>query len=227
MAADVQHKPFLSRDEVREFDRICIETLGVPSLVLMENASRGAADWIARYLLLDEVEEVSLPVGIVCGGGNNAGDGFAIARRLATHGIETQTVMVTPAAKLSADARANLDILMSLNLPVATYDGTLPACRLWVDAIGGTGIEGPLRRELSEIVDQLNEHPSRTVAVDIPTGMDCDTGEVSGSCVQAVATLTFVSRKVGFENPAAARYLGEVHTFDIGVPPDAVFRLMV
>jgi NAD(P)H-hydrate epimerase len=227
MAADVQHKPFLSRDEVRQFDRICIETLGISGQVLMENASRGAADWIARYLLLDEVKEGSLPVGIVCGGGNNAGDGFAIARRLATHGIETQTLMVTPAAKLSADARANLDILMNLNLPVATYDGTLPECRLWVDAIGGTGIEGPLRVELSAIVDQLNAHPSRTVSIDIPTGMDCDTGEVSGSCIQAAATLTFVSRKVGFENPSAARYLGEVHTFDIGVPPDAVFRLMV
>jgi hydroxyethylthiazole kinase-like uncharacterized protein yjeF len=227
MASDVQNKPFLSRDEVRTFDRICIETLGISGQVLMENASRGAADWIARYLLLDEVEEGSLPVGIVCGGGNNAGDGFAIARRLATHGIETQTLMVTPAAKLSADARANLDILMNLNLPVATYDGTLPECRLWVDAIGGTGIEGPLRVELSAIVDQLNAHPSRTVSIDIPTGMDCDTGEVSGSCIQAAATLTFVSRKVGFENPAAARYLGEVHTFDIGVPPDAVFRLMV
>ena len=226
MSADVQRKPFLSRDEVRQFDRICIETLGVPSLVLMENAARGAVDWIARYLLLDEVADVSSPVGIVCGGGNNAGDGFAIARRLATHGIETQTVMTTPAAKLSDDARANLDILLNLHLPVATYDGTLPECRLWVDALGGTGIEGPLRPELSAIVDQLNRHRSPIVAVDIPTGLDCDTGEVSGSCIQAIATLTFVSRKVGFENPSAARYLGELHTFDIGVPPDVVFQLM-
>lgn len=227
MSADVQRKPFLSRDEVRQFDRICIETLGVPSLVLMENAARGVADWIARYLLLDEVPDVLSPVGIVCGGGNNAGDGFAIARRLATHGIETQTVMVTPAARLSDDARANLDILLNLDLPVSTYDGTLPECRLWVDALGGTGIEGPLRPELAAIVDQLNSHGSPIVAVDIPTGMDCDTGEVSGSCIQAAATLTFVSRKVGFENPSAARYLGEVHTFDIGVPPDVVFGLMV
>lgn len=227
MSADVQHKPFLSRDEVRQFDRICIETLGVPSLVLMENAARGAADWIARYLLLDEVADVSLPVGIVCGGGNNAGDGFAIARRLAVHGIETQTVMTTPAAKLSNDARANLDILLNLHLPVATYDGTLPDCRLWVDALGGTGIEGPLRPELSAIVDQLNRHRSPIVAVDIPTGLDCDTGEVSGSCIESIATLTFVSRKVGFENPSSARYLGEVHTFDIGVPPDVVLQLMV
>ena len=216
----------LTRDEVRAFDRFCIDRLSVPSIVLMENAARNAAQFIARRLLAADVPVVDAPVVICVGLGNNGGDGLAIARHLAGHGIETWTVLTADEKKLTDDARTNLRILQALRLPHATYTGRLPEARLVVDALGGTGIRGALREPTAEIVERVNAQAAPVIAIDIPTGLDCDTGTVDGPCIRAAATVTFVARKRGFDNPDSASFTGEVHVVDIGVPTGEVLRRM-
>lgn len=231
----------LSREQVREIDRRAITEFGIPGVVLMENAGRGAADII--YTILTERTGRSassalrvpaspdhLPsVAIVCGRGNNGGDGHVIARHLHNRGAAVQMFLTAPIEHLAEDALINAKIARNMRLPMYPFDSVaairaeshrLHAAILIVDAVLGTGFAGEVRSPLDEAVKAINSAPASTirVAVDVPSGLDCDTGRPSNATVRADHTITFVAPKVGFKNGDAAGWIGRVHVVDIGAP---------
>ena len=219
----------LSRDEVRSIDRCAIDRLQVPGVVLMENAGRNAADAIEAFL----GGAAGRSVAVVAGAGNNGGDGYVIARHLAMRGGRVATFLVAPPDRISGDARINLDIIRCLDhdvrpcadaAQIQRLDEMLGGFDLIVDAVGGTGIRGAVRGDLATVIDKINAAGKPVVAVDIPTGLDCDTGRAEGPVVRAAMTVTFVARKKGFDAPAAAQYTGEVVVADIGVPAEFVAK---
>jgi NAD(P)H-hydrate epimerase len=210
----------LSRDEVRDVDRRALEQYGLPGIVLMENAGRGAAEVL-----------VSLGVGghvVVCAGkGNNGGDGFVIARHLELRGINVRVLPFCRPEDLAGDAATNYRVLQAANLggfaPQHSPDPSwlqdeLAAADWIVDALLGTGTQGAIREPMTTVINAINGAGKRVLAVDLPSGLDCDTGRPLGVCVRANETVTFVSHKLGFRAPEAAQWLGRVHVVDIGVP---------
>ena len=216
-------QPPLSRQQVREVDRRAIEDWTVPGVVLMENAGRGATDAIVG--LLGAV--ASKRIAIVAGSGNNGGDGFVIARHLDLRGANVTLFLVGRREKMTPDAKVNFAILEKLDFDIrdCAAEGMGPLadelgqCDLVVDAVGGTGISGPLRGDAAAAVEQINAAGKPVVAIDIPTGLDCDTGETPSPTVKANLTVTFVARKIGFDAPGADGYTGQVIVADIGVKP--------
>ncbi|MEM8874707.1 MAG: NAD(P)H-hydrate epimerase [Planctomycetota bacterium] len=196
----------LTRAQVREIDRRAIEELGIPGIVLMENAARAVADVVDHDRVV-----------IVCGGGNNGGDGYAIARHL--HNRDVDVTIVATKHDLAGDAKINADICRNMDL--RTVDDFEPAdypCA--IDALLGTGLAKPPRPDAAEWIRKINQVPTR-IAVDVPSGIDCDTGAVlGGEAVRALTIVTFVAEKVGFPN--ATEHLGRVIVGDIGVPPSLV-----
>ncbi len=216
----------ITRQQAREVDRRAIEEYGMTGLVLMENAGRGAADVICRI-----AQSVSSGrrqrVAICCGKGNNGGDGFAIARHLDLRGYDVRVLVWAESAELTGDAGANFNILRHTGVPIELFgnrhDAALLAQQLaevdWiVDALLGTGARGEPRPPLDAVIDQLNAAAVERLAVDLPSGLDCDTGEAARHTIRAAETCTFVAMKSGFLRPGAAQYTGRVHVLDIGVP---------
>ncbi len=213
-----------SRDKVRQVDAEAVETYGIPSIVLMENASRGLADRALR--MLDAAGRRDRGhVLVVCGGGNNAGDGLAAARHLHNAGIRVTSVLLRPTDGYKGDAGTNLRIDQAMGLPllgghedpVGTLDGAGEA-DLIVDAVLGTGLTSAVRSPMDEVIRWVNERPAPVLAVDIPSGLDCDRGVPLGVAVEAAATVTFVGTKRGFLVEGADRYVGEIVIGDIGIP---------
>ncbi|MCY2924638.1 MAG: NAD(P)H-hydrate epimerase, partial [Planctomycetota bacterium] len=192
----------LSRDEVRRVDRWVIEVLGLPGLVLMENAGRQAADAACELLGARRPGRVA----VVAGAGNNGGDGFIAARHLLLRGLEVITFLIAPPEKVVGDARVNLQALRNLKADVlAIGPGELPGLvnalkefDVVVDALGGTGIRGALQGDIAAAVQAVNAANRPVVAVDIPTGLDCDSGQATGPAIRAAVTVTFVAPKIGF-----------------------------
>jgi NAD(P)H-hydrate epimerase len=212
---------FLSRDEVRDLDRRAIEEYGVPGVVLMENAGKGSAD-LLRAL------GVKGPVAICCGKGNNGGDGFVIARHLDNGQVPVKVLLFGGPENLAGDAVINYHIIDKSGLPFECLGlHPLPGEKLcrelagaeWiVDALFGTGLAGPVRSPYDEVIAVINASSARVLAVDIPSGLDCDAGLPLGPVIRADHTATFVGWKKGFANPAAHEWLGRVHVIDIGLP---------
>jgi NAD(P)H-hydrate epimerase len=207
----------LTRAQTRAFDHRAITEFGIPSLVLMENAGRATVDVLQAL-------GVRGPVVVCCGKGNNGGDGLVIARHLANRSIPVEALLFAPPDQLSEDAAAQWRIVQHLQLPARIWTGDekhlkeLFTQAEWiVDALFGTGLQGSLRAPFDRIVEGINSSKRRVLAVDIPSGLDADTGLPMGSTVRAEHTVTFVAPKVGFANPAAAEWLGQVHIADIGV----------
>lgn len=199
----------LSREQVRELDRRAMEEFSVPGLVLMENAGRGCAEWLMA------LNAERLPTLVVCGPGNNGGDGFVIARHLDNHGWPVTAWLYGDASRLPPDA--------AVNFAIAQRSGLLapppPQFRGWiVDALFGTGLTRPLGPPYDTLIAALNASGNPIFAVDIPSGLDCDSGVPLGPAICAQYTATFVARKRGFDNPAAARWTGQVRVIDIGAP---------
>jgi NAD(P)H-hydrate epimerase len=212
---------FLSRDEVRSIDRRAIEEYGVPGVVLMENAGRGAAEVLVAL-------GVRGPVVICCGKGNNGGDGFVIARHLDNRQVPVRVLLFARPEDLAGDAAVNYHIIRRSGLPidvrtevpvdVEALRRDLATADWVVDALFGTGLTGPVRAPFDRIIELINACPARVLAVDIPSGLDCDTGEPLGPTVRAHHTVTFVAPKKGFASAAARPWLGQVHVVDIGAP---------
>jgi NAD(P)H-hydrate epimerase len=209
--------PPLSRQQVRQVDRVAIETYGMSGLVLMENAGRGAAS------VIDSVAGPGKIV-ILCGGGNNGGDGYVAARHLQLSGREVTIVSIVELASLQGDARVNASIASKAEIDVfcaAEPDwtsGLLTGASTIVDGLLGTGARGPLRGRYAAAVNTANECDALRVALDIPSGLDCDSGQAGDPTFRADHTITFVAPKLGFSNRQAAAYVGVVHVVDIGVP---------
>jgi NAD(P)H-hydrate epimerase len=211
---------FLSRDQVRALDRRAAQELGMPGLVLMENAGRGAAE-VLRSLAIDG------RVLVCCGKGNNGGDGFVLARHLDNNHLPVSVIVFASQADLSGDALVNYRILTRTGVPIiheermpdrATLLPSLATASWIVDGLFGTGLTGAPREPFAEVVEAINASHTRVLALDIPSGLDCDRGVPLGPTIRADHTATFVAQKKGFAQPAAQDWLGQVHVIDIGVP---------
>ncbi len=211
----------LTREQVREVDRIAIEELGIPGIVLMENAGRNAA-----HEILDAFSPIARAV-LFCGTGNNGGDGFVIARHLANAGVPVHIALAGKVEKLSPDAAVNYRICANMGWPIAAAESVeLLPNDVVVDALLGTGFTSQVRAPLAKIIGRINAASKRAVvAIDVPSGLDCDTGQPSNATIQADMTVTFVAAKVGFSKPPAAEYTGQIVTADIGAPPSINSRV--
>jgi hydroxyethylthiazole kinase-like uncharacterized protein yjeF len=215
----------LTREQVRAIDKHAQAVLGVPTIVLMENAGRAAVDAIERHF----GRSAGRRFAVVAGAGNNGGDGFVMARHLAMRGAVVTTFLLAGAAEAGGDAGTNLAILRNLQHDIRDAAGPalsslgkqLGEYEYVIDAIGGTGITGPLRQGAAAAVEQVNASGLPVIAVDIPTGLDCDNGTTAGPCVRAAFTVTMAAMKQGFLAPSARQYTGEVVVVDIGIPVTA------
>lgn len=204
----------LSVAQMREADRRCIEDIGIPGVVLMNNA--GAA-------VFNEIH--SGPVGVVCGKGNNGGDGFVVARLCLLAGYETRVVLLADSTSIKGDAAIFMNAYRRLGgeIHIATDTesvraamGTLSDCAVLVDAMLGTGTRGEVKGTIRTAIEAW---PAvRTIAVDVPSGLNADTGESCGISIRADVTVTFAFSKAGFTTAAAQHFLGELHVADIGIP---------
>ena len=221
--------PPLTREASRRVDQIAIDQLGIPGIVLMENAGRGT---VCALLQFDADIATTPGVAILCGRGNNGGDGFVIARHLMIRNIAVRTLLLAAPSGLTGDALHNyqalancggeiVDLSSSDRLTDELSQHTGGATWL-VDALLGTGATGPPRPPYDDAIRWMNDQSARRLAVDVPSGLDCDTGEAHPPTVRADLTCTFVAEKVGFAKPAAQPYLGELQVVDIGVPSTAV-----
>jgi NAD(P)H-hydrate epimerase len=251
----------LSREQARRLDQLAIERYGISGLVLMENAGRGAAEALRAYersLSASSENLAGSPYGpgpegvalrlvggggaergfvvVLCGKGNNAGDGFVMARHLEILGVEVKVELLFPTEELRGDARVNFEILRRTDVGIVEMKSEAKTqaemTRLldvhgrgaaWVVyAMWGTGARGEPRFPLDAAICWMNAQPSRRLAVDVPSGLDCDTGVPAAATVRADLTCTFVAAKPGFFRPQAREFLGEVRVVEIGVPPRLV-----
>lgn len=214
----------LTREQVRDLDRQAIDEYGMPGVVLMENAGRGTAEWLCQLV------EQPTTVAICCGKGNNAGDGFVIARHLHNHGWNPTLNLFTDPESLSGDAAINYRVaekagyrVLRFDRDAGAIDDTIAHADWVIDALLGTGVTGSPRPPMDQAIEMINQREGHHVlAIDLPSGLDADAGTVSGSVVIASHTATFVARKPGFTKPEAVRYLGVVRVIDIGVPQSLI-----
>lgn len=213
--------PILSQQEVRRIDADAVKQLGIPGLVLMENAARGVADSLKKHF------PAAGRILILCGTGNNGGDGLALGRQLAACGIDSQILLITQKNALTSDSAANLEMLLAAGMNVQQHSdatavnaaiASLAKSDVIVDCLLGTGTRGAVRSPLDVVIAAINRSPAHVLAVDVPSGMNCDDGTAAGACVEADLTVTFVSTKRGFQNPAARKRLGQVVVAHIGLP---------
>ena len=224
----------LTRQQCREADAKAIQLFGIPSLVLMENAGRNCAAsliWHSHHRPRDQHAVI-----VLCGPGNNGGDGFVIARHLYIEGFKVKVVLFSRPEAYSGDARTNLNALARLRLPVVELSANWRTEKIesvfervgrrkttWiVDALLGTGSEGEPRSLLGLAIEVANQLDLKRLAVDIPTGLDCDSGEPAEATFRADLTCTFIDSKVGFANPKAKPFVGTVLVEGIGAPNEIV-----
>ncbi len=206
----------ISREQAREFDRRAVEEYGLNGLVLMENAGRGTTDVLCNL-------GIAGPVVIVCGSGNNGGDGFVIARHLDLRGHKVRVLLCGDPAGLHGDAARNYEVLSKCDVPmrrveVSTIGSEFQDVAWIVDALLGTGAKGEPRPPYDEVIDAVNASGVPVLAVDVPSGLDCDTGQAAQHTIRAAHTCTFVAAKPGFLLSAAKECIGRLHIVDIGAP---------
>lgn len=220
-----------TRDQVRRVDQMAMHQYAVPGVMLMENAGRQCAEEAARML----GDPRGRKVAVLAGGGNNGGDGFVIARHLANAGANVRVALLADAERVLArgnEASVNLNIILKTGIPVHEVGlkkevaSALDGDGLVVDAMLGTGTRGGVRPPFLSAIEAVNEARLPVLSVDVPSGLDCDTGRPLGVAVQAQRTVTFVFNKIGFTRPGARQYTGQVRVADIGVPRIVIDNLL-
>ena len=224
----------LTREQVRAVDLQAIGDYSLPGIVLMENAGRNAAHLLMSLASSDRLDR-PLRVAIACGRGNNGGDGFVIARHLENLGAEVKLLLACDPSAYRGDAAVNHAVAVRAGIPIEplesapleAWSAALAGSDWIVDALLGTGSSGAPRGAVATAIRAINlaRHPhgsdsraGKIFAVDIPSGLDCDTGLAAGECLRADVTATFVARKIGFDAPGAGAFTGAIHVLDIGVP---------
>lgn len=218
----------LDREHSRMVDQIAVGEFGMSGLVLMENAGRGCAEQLLQMGIDGEVV-------ICCGAGNNGGDGLVIARHLRNAGVCVRVLLSARPDSMSEDARRNCEILTKTKLSLTCLagvnsdeiarhllDGVGQSPAWIVDALLGTGVAGPVRAPLVAWIRLINASNAKRLAVDIPSGLDCDAGTPNSECIQADATCTFVSFKPCFLREPGRSLAGKVSVIDIGVPQEVL-----
>jgi len=214
--------PLVTAQEMRELDRDAIEKLGVPADALMENAGRAVAQELLREL------PSGAEVSIVCGRGNNGGDGLVAARHLHQLGVDVRVVLLGDVADLSADAATNLDRACRVGVPLADHEWQPPPRGVVVDAIFGTGLSRIVEGVEAEWIRRINACRAdacgrvRVVSVDLPSGLCADSGAVLGSCIEADTTVALGLPKVGLSLEPGRSAAGRISVAEIGIgDPDA------
>jgi hydroxyethylthiazole kinase-like uncharacterized protein yjeF len=217
----------LTSAQMREADRFTIEDIGIPSLVLMENAGRQVV------AAIEATYEAHLAgrVAVLCGRGNNGGDGFVIARTLLQRGVDTSVFVIGSLTDVRGDARTNLDILGRLGVTVVeiadeqTWElhfSEISQCTLIVDAILGTGLKSAVTGMLETVIADVNASDIPIVAVDLPSGLSADTPHLPGDCINAAMTVTLAAPKLPLVLPPGEAYAGDVVIADIGIPYEVI-----
>jgi len=208
---------------MRDADRRTIEEIGIPSIVLMENAGRQAV--AAMEAAYDDL--ATSQVGVLCGRGNNGGDGFVVARTLVQRGIDVGVFLLGSVSEISGDARINLEVLGRIGLTVVEITTAqewelhfteISECDLVVDAILGTGFRGQLSGLLETVVADVNALGVPIVSIDLPTGVSADTHVVDGTAIDASMTVTLGAPKIPLVFPPADSHGGDLVIADIGIP---------
>jgi hydroxyethylthiazole kinase-like uncharacterized protein yjeF len=207
----------LTVEQARRLDQRATEELGLPSICLMENAGRGCADAVLDIL----EDEGGGHVTVCCGGGNNGGDGYVLARCLANAGIDVTILSTAPGDKLSGDAAVMRGVAQRMGLEIVDLDpeADLPDLRetdLIVDALLGTGAKGAPEGLVRRLIAAISDGSVPVISIDVPSGVDADTGEVPGVVIQAAATLTMAAPTQGLLLPPGRDFTGELTVVDIG-----------
>jgi hydroxyethylthiazole kinase-like uncharacterized protein yjeF len=217
----------LTAAQMREADRYTIDEIGIPSLVLMENAGRQVV------AAIESTYEAKLDgrIAVLCGRGNNGGDGFVIARTLLQHGIDTSVFVIGALADVRGDARTNLDILGRLGVTVVEVSdeqswelhfSEISQCTIIVDAIFGTGLKTAVAGMMETVIADVNASEIPIVSVDLPSGMSADTPHLIGDCIDASLTVTLAAPKLPLVLPPGEAYAGDVVIADIGIPYEVI-----
>src|SRR5579863_8646780 len=218
----------LTAAQVQRIDRLTTERYGVPSLSLMENAGRRALEFVReRFAPLAEHR-----IAILCGRGNNGGDGLVAARLMRSEGLIPRVVLLSSLEASKGDAAVNLKRLAESGAPEVAENleawrsvlPTLTDTTLLIDAVLGTGLSKPLEGFLLEVVRDINRDfpTARIVSIDLPSGVSADTGDLIGECVHADATVTFTAPKLAHVFPPACEFAGEWAMKQIGTPLEAL-----
>ena len=216
----------LNSAQMREADRRTIEDIGIPSLVLMENAGRQvvAAIEAIHSELLDHV-------AVVCGRGNNGGDGFVVARTLVQRGVDVSVFLLGRVADVRSDARTNLEVLGRLGLTVVEIDDSqawelhfseVTGCTLIVDAIFGTGLNAPVSGLIETVIADINASGITVVSIDVPSGLSADSADLIGDSIEADTTVTLCAPKLPLVLPPGETHAGDIVIADIGIPGDVL-----
>jgi NAD(P)H-hydrate epimerase len=220
----------LNTAQMREADRRTIHDIGIPSIVLMENAGRQAV--AAMEAAFDDL--TSSRVAVICGRGNNGGDGFVVARTLIQRGVETAVFLVGSVGDVQGDARTNIEVLGRIGLTVVEITNAqewelhfseISECDVIVDAIVGTGFHGEVAGLLQTVVADVNALGVPVVAIDLPTGVSADSADLAGDAIQASMTVTLAAPKIPLVFPPADLHAGDLVIADIGIPYPVIDEL--
>ena len=213
--------------EMRNIDSQTINEVGIPGVVLMENAGLGVVRAIERDFPLPTFSKIAIFVGK----GNNGGDGLVIARYLANKGYKVTTYLLAEPDKFIGDALVNLRVSQNIGLHIeyilsndqlGEKKANISQNNLIIDAIFGTGLSGAVRGFASNVIDYLNSTEIPIIAVDLPSGLDSDTGKTEGSCIKAVMTVTMALPKRGLLLYPGAKFVGKLEVADIGIPQSVI-----
>lgn len=229
-ADESSDSPILSVEAIREVDRWAMEKLHIPGLILMENAGRNVAEVSHRLVGNGQPRGGFVPstVLILCGTGNNGGDGLVAARHLSRLGWRPELWIVGQPGRGSADFESNFAMVKATSFPlrwIETHEDLVEAAanlqespKMILDGLLGTGSRGPLRSPMREMIRWANASSALRVAIDVPTGLDAQSGEVQSDCFQASCTITLHARKPGLLVSGAKSVVGEIVVADIGLP---------
>jgi len=220
----------LNAAQMRDADRQTIDEIGIPSMVLMENAGRQVV--AALEAAYDDLTDKY--VAVLCGPGNNGGDGFVVARTLHQRGVEVSVFVVATMSDIKGDARQNLEILGRLGLTVVEISeeqawdlhfSEISQCDLIVDAIFGTGLTSPLAGMMETVAADVNASGLPVIAIDLPSGLSADHAEPIGVCIRATMTVTLAAPKLPLVLPPGESHAGTIVVADIGIPPEVIDNL--
>ncbi len=217
----------IGAEDIRRLDQSATLDYAIPSLLLMENAGRSVADVISR-------EYKPCEVLIFIGKGNNGGDGLVVARHLSNHGFLVQVALLEDPAQLKSDSLLNFSIMGKMNIPWVLMPAVsekrifelCQAAELVVDAIFGIGIHSPVRGIFDAAICAINKSRKPVVSIDIPSGLDADTGKIHGVAVKAKKTVTLGLPKRGLYEGEGPRYAGEIEVADIGIPRELLLPFL-
>ena len=203
--------------QVRELDRIAIQEHGIPGLTLMKRAAGACVEVL--------LERWPTPghVAVLCGSGNNAGDGFIIAGLLKAKGLDVSVALVGREPPADTDAAAAFAFMQASGVELKAAEPLIDQAGVIVDALLGTGLSGELRPAYATVIERVNAGGVPVLSVDLPSGLDADTGAVRSLCIKADVTVTFIGRKIGLQTNDGPEYAGRVHFAGLGVP-DEVLR---